>query len=185
MELNCDFEDYPGGYGYTCYLNSLEIKEPGTKIKSICGDHHSGKTNDDVNCLLFDSTVNFIPANLSEFFPNLKILNICNCSLKSICSEDLRGFQDLEVLLLDGNNLTTLPDDLFENTPKLNNISLKSNKIEFMSSKLFSPIITNDFFYIGLKNNTRIDEVFFTKFEESVPSLDVLMNIIDSQCLKP
>ena len=131
------------------------------------------------------TTVNFIPSGFNIFFPNIILFSIYNHGLKFICRKDLSQFKNLETLNLSGNELTTLPDDLFEDTPKLNNISFYNNKIEFMSSKLFQPIINNNFVYVNFQNNTKINALYWKLDSNSLPSFADLLKLIDAQCSKP
>jgi hypothetical protein len=190
MDLNCRFKD-GGRKGkrlivYTCYGKTSDITEPSTKIKAIIGAHQNGKNNEDVEGLMLTSTtVNFIPRGLNVFFPNVTHLNVSDCGLKSICRRDLSQFPKLEVLWLNSNELTSLPDDLFEDTKNLKAISFCNNKIEFMSSNLFKPIIGNKIKTINFRKNTGIKTIYSPGVNGTVASVTDLMRIIDAKCSRP
>ena len=192
MELNCDFgtkqfKNRISPYEwYICWITSAAITKPDTKIKTVHGKHSDGNTNDDVQSIGFrDTVVNFIPKGLTEIFPNLICLHINKCGLKEICREDLVGFENLEYLEIEYNKLTSLPDDLFLNTPKLKWISFTGNKIESMSSNLFKPIINNEFERIKFLSNSKINALYNPGHSKSVSSVAELMRIIDAKCSKP
>lgn len=141
--------------------------------------------NEDVRVLQFqETTVNFIPRGLNLIFPNLDKLKIKNCGLKRITREDLVGLEKLRHLYLDGNELTSLPDDLFIDMPNLKWINFGCNKIEFVSSDLLKPIM-NELKYADFSKNTKIDKYFYPQLTGSVQSLKDLMKVIDEQCHEP
>jgi hypothetical protein len=176
MYLICDYKEQFWMYGgiiYTCVVKTPNITEPLTEVEGICGYHQDGKSNEDVKGLAFDSiTVNFIPQSLGVFFPNLTHLDIDNCGLKSICREDLSQFPLLELLWITSNQLTTLPDDLFNDTKNLKSIS-------------FKPIIDNEFEYITFERNTKIDAFYEPSGTGTVASVADLMKVIDTNCSNP
>jgi BTB/POZ domain len=140
----------------------------------------------DVQVLKFqDAFVNYIPRGFNKIFPNLVELRFINCGLNKITSEDLIGFEKIEVLDLSRNELTFLSDDLFINTPKLKEISFYRNKIENMSSKMLKLFSNNELTMIDFRKNDKIDAIFGHNFMESVNSFEDLMKIIDTQCIKP
>jgi hypothetical protein len=189
MYLTCEFKECIWNDGrviHTCFVKLPDITEPSTRIKAVSGKHQDAKSIADVKELDFNSiTVNFIPRGLGVFFPNLTYLQIYNCGLKSICREDLTQFPKLEGLWIRKNELITLPDDLFEDTKNLKKISFYCNKIEFMSSNLFKPIIGNKLEYISFGENTKIDAIYSQGWTGNVASVPDLMTIIDANCSKP
>lgn len=184
MAFQVKFEYYPGGV-YTCTIKSPKIFEDSAEIISISGQHKPRRTNADVKIIIFQTTVNFIPKNLGRFFPNAVALHVQGWELKSIRREDLIGLKNLERLIVDGNFITSLPDDLFEDTPKLKNISFCGNKIESMSSKLLQPVIKNEFLNIRFRQNTKIDAFYKPGDPQSVASVEELVKTIDLHFPKP
>jgi Leucine-rich repeat (LRR) protein len=190
MELDCTFSflDLESSKrNYTCKPNKKTvITQPDSNIRAITGVHEQGKTNTDVLFVLFlYNIVEYVPRGISLFFPNLVTLHINKCDLKQITREDLIGLESLQELRMMNNPLTTLPDDLFINMPKLKRISFKSNKLEYLSSKLLQPILRNGLEVVDFQENTRIDSIFCPGVKRNVKSVEELMQIIDSQCIKP
>jgi Leucine-rich repeat (LRR) protein len=179
MELTCEFQ-HIWGWGF---ITSPEITQPAVEVTSIRGDHSPGKSNKDVKRIYFHTTVNFIPRRLGDFFPKVTELEIFGRGLKEICREDLSQFRNLTTLWLKNNELKSLPDDLFEDTTKLNYILFADNKIESMSSKLFKPIINNQFRFISFIKNTKINKSYHG--QGGTAAWDEFMKIIDAQCKKP
>jgi Leucine-rich repeat (LRR) protein len=181
MELTCDF----GNHNTICFVRSCEITEPKTVIKSIVGEYLPGKTSNDVRSIFFRGTVNFVPRGITDIFPNLIGLAIQNCALKSVCREDFSEFTNLKNLMLGSNELTTLPENLFQDMPLLKYISFYNNQIDSMSSRMFKPIINNEITFIDLQKNTKIDALYCPDEPKSVQSVEELMKIIELVCGKP
>ena len=172
---------------YECRMTAI----PSKYNKSNHEKHLAGKTNASVKVarLIFKDGC-YVPRGFSKLFPNLVELHIEKGSLKTICQRDLDGLNNLELLSIEQNELTTLPDDLFRNTLKLKNISFSQNKIEFVSSKLFEPIMKNNFQYINFRWNRKIDvfyhpQISYNMNKIHVSSVAELMDIIDAKCSKP
>lgn len=172
---------------YTCWIHSpLTPKIDGRKIKSFRGAHKNGKSDEDVVAVwFFETFLNCFPRDLQKIFPHIIIIQIQQSGLKEIFRRDLKGLENLEMIYINYNELTTLPSNLFENMPKLKVIILERNKLEFVSSKLLRPVMNNGLIYVGFSNNKSIDAGFAPWYPESVASIDVLMKIIDTKCERP
>lgn len=189
MKINCDFTKglctiYLGKY--TCTVSSAAITKNNTRIKAFDGVHCPGRSNSDVAAIKFENTiVEHFPRGLNKFFPNLESLFIRNCGLKTISRKDLIGLENLTGLSIFSNQLTSLPNDLFVNMPKLKNISFVGNNLEAISSKLFIPILDNELTYVDFRHNVNISSVYGASGIHSVNTMEQLMEVIDSQCVKP
>jgi Leucine-rich repeat (LRR) protein len=189
MELKCEFKFeayYSGVPYYTCYVKKASITEPYTKIKEIIGEHQPGKSNDDVEAIMFEkTTVHHFPRDLDKIFPALKVLRINNCGLLSITRDDLFGLQKLELLDLRGNQLQWLPSNLLLGMSNLKRVIFLNNKLERISSKLLEPIASNALGWVNFKGNSKISNHFGPAYGGSTKSLQELMEIIDASCEKP
>lgn len=193
MELKCEFKDMNWSHEsedlYTCLITSATITELDTKIASIDGTHHPGKSHKDVLGLkLLNTTVEYFPRRLDQIIPKIKVLAIENCGLKQISMRDLIGLENLEALFFQSGKLQSLPDDLFTHMRKLTRISFYDNELEFLSSKLLLPIVNNGMKCINF-NNTVIDLFYGPGYDEpdaiKVDSLRELMYVMDSKCKAP
>jgi Leucine rich repeat len=190
MEIKCEFTtlswnrteiDY-----YRCKITEASITKPGTEIKSFVGKHLPFRSNKDVTAISFHETIiDYFPRNLHIIFPNLKALQIIDCSLKMITRDDLVGLQNLERFSLDGNKLTSLSSNLFIGFRHLKSIRLDANKLEFLSSKLLEPIAGNELERVDFRNNWKIHAFYQPGKEQSVFSLQTLMDAIDKDCKLP
>jgi hypothetical protein len=183
MALYCSFKSY--NLGYKCIVKPTKIIQLPNEVKSIHGNHQDCFTSHDVSDLVIEnSSVNFIPKGLNTMLPNLTAVYVINCGLKTVSREDLVGFKNVETLCLTKNELTSLPDDLFRDMPKLKRIFCENNKIEYMSSKLLKSIEGNELDFVDFRGNTNIDDYFAICLKGISKSMEELMQIIDAQCLE-
>lgn len=130
MEFQCKYFPSSDGY-YNCDVVNIAKNSSSSSAIAITGNHLQGKTNADVQRFrLYSQHLEVFPRNLHENFPNLRSLWINGCGLKKISKTDLIGLENLEELNLDGNNLTSLPNDLFTGMKKLAQIYFNNNKLE-------------------------------------------------------
>ncbi|CRK95770.1 CLUMA_CG009227, isoform A [Clunio marinus] len=201
MNLNCKFCYDRAGHvnrpDYICLIDSsskTEILEPNVMIRKINGDHLDGKSDKDVEVIWFKhAKVNYFPHGLNEIFPNLKIVRIQECGLKSLTRKDLVGLENTESLWCDANNITSLPNDMFHNMSKLIYIAFQFNDLQFISSELLTPIFENDLQVVDFSGNHSIDAFYIADScnyrqlfcENEADSVAELMAMIDEQCDKP
>jgi hypothetical protein len=166
-------------------VRQASITFPGATVKSAVGKHERGKYNNDVEAITFRNTnVSYLPRNITKIFPNVKQLSVYNCGLLLLTREDLMGLENLEVLVICGNRLQSLPSDLFVGMQKLRKISFYSNRLEYMSSEILQPIL-GQLQSANFQMNTKIGAVYDPENPNSVESLQKLMEIIDRNCLPP
>ena len=191
MELHCEYMSAVGHENswrmdYACKVTAADIFKPAITLKKICGAHSFGKKDTDVALVWFAScSVNYIPRGLRTTFANFTTLCIIDCGLKNICRDDLKGMENLVNLVVEQNDLTSLPDDLLVDLPNLKKISFRDNKIESMSSNMLLPMQKNKPCVISFRRNKKINAFYNTREQGSVDSLEILMAIIDAQCLNP
>lgn len=179
MKLRSKFFTCINSGKYVCKVAASMI-EPGTRIESFNGNHEEGKSNNDVQYLIFGhTTVHYILRGIEEIFPRLVRLIIYNCGLKSIKRQDLHGLEQLELLQLTRNALKSLPVDLFVGLTKLHEIDFARNQVQFMSSKLLEPIEDNGLENVDLRSNAKIDYFYHKNL---LGSLKDLMEEIDRKC---
>ena len=185
MELECQYSNgfWSNRPNYTCHVAKASIIEPGTRISTFKGIHASGKTNTDVESLSISGTrVEYFPRGLSTIFPRLTHVRINCCGLKEISRKDFEGLNNIEYLSLSNNDLKSLPNDLFVETPKLQRIYLDNNKIQRLSSKIFDPLDLKNLktFFLSENNSSKVD------FQQGgQTTLEAIMKEIDAKFLPP
>lgn len=186
MNFECGYERYEdvdndGSYfvGEKCKVERIYKTYNGSKKNDF---HASEYRKNEV--VFFEISNKFLanfPKNLHEDFPNLRRLHVIGCGLTEISHENLCGFKQLQVLVLDNNKLTTLPDNLFEGLENLRMIYFENNEIERLSSNLLKPI-EKTLKFADFTRNNGIDD-YFDMRETGKNNLKQLMNVMDS--LKP
>lgn len=126
--------------------------------------------------LFYRVTLPKFPNELSGFFPNLRYIEIFDSKLKSIFAEDLRGFTKLEKLKLDFNEISFLPGDLFQFTPKISQISFASNKIKKINDNIFDNL--KHLIRVDLRRNPNIDYNYCKGGQD----ISILKKIIQEKC---
>ena len=180
MEITCVFEENSLSGDYTCHLKSITTQSDQV---TVTGDHVADKTDKDVERFAtVRKDLQQLPMQLIEKFTNLTNLSTYSCGLREISRLDLLGLDKLEYLNLSFNKLTSLPDDLLVNKPKLRSIDFRSNKITTASSKLLLPLINNDLDVADFRKNVTVDD-FFKKDKNH--TLNYLMAQLDNKCKPP
>lgn len=168
---------------YICVITSASIRDRKKRtIKSITGDFSEGKSETDINAVSFENTtVHYFPLGLGEIFPNLIYIRIIGCGLKEISRGDFKGLVNLDSIQLPLNELSMLPDNLFDDLPRLKNIGFRCNEIELVSSCLIRPTFT----YADLRGNKNINSFFCPGEVGSVATIEKLVKAVNKKCKKP
>lgn len=178
--LPCDFS-FDKKYGYTCRVGDISITKSHVKIKRIGGNHIEerklfNRTDTDVlRVIMFDRSINFLPVNITHFFPYLRTLQVKKCGLQRLTrAPDLRftlrrmylGFNEiknvpekyfwhfcrLETLSLHGNQISNIPRMAFRDLISLKRLSLSNNHLKSIDSVLFTNCLNLE--YVDLENNS-------------------------------
>lgn len=166
MELNCSYKLIKWrdkGFLYHCVIKNASIANINTKI-TISGNHVCGKTNEDVRVIKFEnSTVHYFPIGLAQPFSNLRALEMNRCGLKRITKDDLKGFEMLNDIFFDGNELEYLPGDLLSDFKYLKEVSFHGNHIKYIGAGFLDNVQLD---YAAFRGNININ-CFYSKKSES------------------
>lgn len=165
MTARCDYCNC----GQTCQVSFLAILSPGLDVSVGSHNHNACVKNLKIayQCMIY------FPRNLVSVFPNLTRIQIKDCGLKEISKSNLAGFGRLEALCLKNNQLTTLPDDLFQNSKRIRSINFDDNQLRILSSRLLNPILRTIQF-ASFRNNPGID-LRFDEEDRDFGKIDVLV----------
>lgn len=136
--LECNFPSQ--SFLYSCKVKSLEITSRDNRtITEVHGQHLGGKSHNGVQKIRASGRIlNYFPLNLTNFFKNLKFIEIYNADMKEITKDDLQQFGDnLREISLQNNKIEVINGDLFDGTPNVEKITLNNNKIGFIESGSF------------------------------------------------
>lgn len=136
--LNCTFVF--GYFGYECAVKNLSVMTP-TVISDVIGTHMSGKSHSDVVAIYIDNqVVRFFPKSIETFFANVRSIWFTKILLSSISVSDLSVFKKLDTLTLKSNSLESLPSDLFQGNPLIQEVDFSYNNISRVGQNIFKPI---------------------------------------------
>lgn len=194
MEAECSFFyryfRRPDATLYNCHVTSAKINEAGTVISAFNGTHRDDKRCEDVEAIVFwRANMRYFPRGLAGIFPRLRVLHIIGCGLETLSREDFIGLRHLEKLMIKENQLKILPSDLFVGMPKLTFLDVDHmNQIEFMSSDLLKPIMSNNvkFIYFGGNEKKNIRKFcYHPEMGRGESSIENLMRFIDANFIEP
>lgn len=166
---------FPPKYEVLKVLTSSEEKH----IEIAREAYQRGLSKESVLWFFCDSQpIGCVPNNLHNLFPNLQVLTLNCCSIEKISRENLQGLETINTLSFGHNRLTSLPDDLFVDMNHLISIDFRGNPIEFVSSKLLTPI--EDKLRFACFKDTYITESFDIQ-SETGNGLESLKEALDAR----
>jgi hypothetical protein len=140
--MNCVFkEDHFGldfGLLYTADCSTIKTGNP-MFIEEIRGDHLLSGNDNRVHALKESGTLEFIPTNLVDFFPNL-IVFYCSAPLKKLSASDLEPFPNLIVFSSIDSEFTSIDGNLFQHTRKLQIVEFSGGKLQNVGKNLLSDL---------------------------------------------
>jgi len=130
---------------YACVVYEFKAEENTKEIitevtTGTTGLLREGTTFDDVIVLDLRGFCNIIPTGFDQFFKNLLGFSVHNTKLFTVSSDDLKQFPKLRELWIYSNELEYLPSNLLEHNPDMEYIHFNSNKIKFIGSEFFSKV---------------------------------------------
>lgn len=176
VTFNCSFREsfyLSVGKFYTCdaIVNGTVFRS----LKSVEGDHLPGKNNSHVASLIvYSQNLPFIPQDIGNFFPNLKLISWIDSNLEAISERDLQPFPNLIFLRIHRNQIVSVESDLFLHVPKLRYIDFSSNQIISIGENLIANL--NDLETLNFNSNPCVsrmitDRADMLQFNEIFPVL--------------
>ncbi|KAG5667576.1 hypothetical protein PVAND_015553 [Polypedilum vanderplanki] len=167
---------------YKCIITDFDLSTI-EKIKNFNGEHFQGLSNNEVNMIVFRSSqMSKFPRGLTNFFPQLKMIEIFSCGLTEITKNDLYGLGNVVYLSIIFNNLKYLPGDLFEFTPNLQIIDFSGNQISTVGFAIFDPL--KKIIEFTMRENLSVDVGYVDEFhpKQSARKLKQFKNYIKEKC---
>lgn len=159
-------------FPYYCHQINFYITQKDEIVTSIKTPHNTGKSGQDVDGLYIGhGTYHYLPANIEEFFPDLKAFWVSNTGLKEIKPCHLSAYKNLREFHVDNCLIEVVESDLFINNPKLEYVSFQSNKIKYVAENVLKPLMPiiqiyfNDNHCINQQSNS---EVEFTALQKTL-----------------
>lgn len=153
VRFQCSFQDNNRviiGTVYTCFA-TVTLSSTST-LENVTGSHRAGLNHDDVKMVtIFRQNISFIPEGITNFFRNLIALRYESSPLRSISSQDLQPFPQLQFLEVTSGNLINLDDDLFFFTPNLHLLHFADNRIRHIGTNSMANL--SHLSWLGLLDN--------------------------------
>lgn len=147
--LTCEFTESENHY--TCKAKELKIDSANTLISGVNRVNHlSDRKDHDVTELIIErKNTNFLPIEISTFFPDLHSYRVTLSGLREIERANFNGLRKLTELNLGSNEIKILPSDVFYDLKRLKKLYLFRNKIKVLNRDLFidNPILEIIFIY--------------------------------------
>lgn len=125
---------------YTCTARVIFVGDS-QNVSDVSFNHMDGKDNSDVKGIIFKNQVlNFAPANIESFFPNLESYDLSASIVEELRSEHLRGLSRLKEFRFDKNNLRIIESNLFRENPLLTWISFEDNPVRHVGHRVFDEL---------------------------------------------
>lgn len=193
MQTSCESKGLKGFWGFggliNCAMNESTI---------IDANDTTVLAEPSVQVLDFgyNKKIEFLPVEVANSFPALKIYAANDCSIKTIAKVNFKDMQFLMELTLENNQIEIIRSDTFEDLISLQGIYLRelpflgkilsgsnssnffhpeNNKIKSMNGRLFGGL--NKLKTVHLIRNKCIDEGFFDKYK-----LVTLSEVVTVKC---
>lgn len=134
---------------YICFVTNFPtIRSQNVRVQDTIGAYCPNMLHLDVKGIVFDCrfgdlqarSMDFMPFGLENFFPHLQFIKITHCGLTRITQSDLKPFEKLQKLELDGNLIETIDSDTFKFNLQLTVLNLASNEINRIDSDALSSL---------------------------------------------
>lgn len=206
-DLHCYFKEINFsvtflGPQYSCQIFSSSTNTK-YSISKLFGQHTSNLTNNDVMQFVMDYTIStYLPTNLYNFLPNLKLLAVRSSSVEFIEKVNFEGFKNIQFLSLSDNNMETIPSDtfsdlatvmminlhknllttlhkdLFKNNIMLKTLKLEANRITILKSDMFDHL--KNIKLIDLSNNLCLNRMYSNSTVSHIQKS--VKNDLDNEC---
>lgn len=148
------FECVSNFIDYECVFNDLKTTKANPRFQPY--SRFRGSISNVI--ISGDSTMEVLTRDICDYFPSLGVLQIrSKANLLEIAEDALENCAQLGMFDIDGNELTTLPANLFKNNPKLWSIDIRRGPLTTIDPNAFSQ---NELRSINLRG-TQLEEIPF------------------------
>lgn len=112
-----------------------------TQWQTTLLNNRNGQNNDILGFTVKNLEWNYIPSNVSSFFPNIKIFQIINSNLKAINRKNFQGIYGIVEMNLAKNSLSEINENTLEDLTSLEIIYLTKNKLKTIHENSFAKLI--------------------------------------------
>lgn len=157
ISVDCTFRH--DNLGYCCQVITIQITSRDDRnVTAVTGTHQGGMSNDRVSFFQsHDKTVNFMPRNLEQFFPNIEVIQIFSANLVEVTMDDFKPFgEKLKKIWFNKNEIAVVDADLFKYNPNLNFVAFYHTKVRHVENGAFDHLTRLTTLYF--ENNKCLNE---------------------------
>ena len=176
MQIPCVYRDYTFYYGNAVYICEFSQQKIPEDVQIIPNGLHQREDNDEeknnndvVGVMFYKCDVIKVPKGLTRIFPNMKILSICDSTLKIVTKNDLAEYENIERIGFCRNNIKYLPGDLFKGFKNLEDIGFNGNNLELIGANILDGL--DKLKHVSFEKNPRYN-LKFSQFSQSNVTLE-------------
>jgi Leucine rich repeat len=145
LQIKCEFDDdHFNGWEkrYSCKTVKYLTEGNAKIVEKIDGaQKNTSYTNFNVTQFFAKGIkIEQFPEGLAMHFGFLEVIRIVSCDMTILYKSSLENLTNIKYLDLLGNRLENLDSDTFENTPKLIEVWLNNNRLQFIGAQLLNPL---------------------------------------------
>lgn len=161
VEILCEYGIMEWGVDidvYTCNATMISVEHQ-TSVTEIKGTHLTGRNDEDVKAFIIQNhkILTKIPNGIGFFFENLELFQWYLGSISTIDSSTFSTLSNLLLIDLAYNKLLAIGGDLFQHTPKLQQIHFNNNSLDYVGNGLLNSL--TNLTYANFLNNSCISSV--------------------------
>lgn len=157
--ININSEYFGNKNVKTCFIKNQAIEVEGTVIRSTPDSNTVEGVNIERN-----KDVKFIPDNLARTFPELTVLQVQFCGVKSIQAKHFENLRKLVYLSLFGNEIETIGSGAFSDLASLQTLYLSNNEnLKTISGDMFNGVPKLKYVWIDKLSLSEVPENLFRK----------------------
>ena len=171
--LECNAIDYVIIMGVLPINNNqilLDNSQNRIKLTSIDGLEIVAHTIDKLSITSIDLSDNYLTLTHNftalKFFPNIQELNLSHNQLTELPENIFNNLNQLQILWLSGNQLTQLPENIFNNLNQLQILWLNGNQLTQLPENIFQKLIQLQTLWLSGNKLTQLPENIFNNLNQ-------------------
>lgn len=132
-----------------CNVEQLDCTSSGQIVESV---NEIFSTWENVTAFsVIDQVCHYIPQKFEYFFPNLNTITVINSGLRTISQSDLAPFPKLTEINLSRNKLEYIDGDLFSRNANIKSVTLEDTNLRIIDGPILASLEQLNYIKIGLQ----------------------------------
>jgi len=117
---------------WTYYIYSTEkISTKNVEIDSTKVEYGKGLS------LKYNKNIEYLPVKVAQIFPKIIAYSAYDCLIKEIKYENFEDLNELQLVSLQGGQISHVPKDIFKDLSKLKFLYLNDNQLQYIDEQVF------------------------------------------------